>query len=104
MAMACAGHCLGAAMASVSRNPHFAPCANAQRCPGVATGHLVVSLQMQQVAASLPAAFGSRGAACVGIVWKSRAAAAGDVFTSGRPFSQRVIVMSNQEASTSTCT
>jgi hypothetical protein len=98
--MACAGHCLGAAMASVSRNPHFAPCANAQRCPGVAAGHLVVSLQ--QVAASLPAAFGSRGAACVGIVWKSRAA--GDVFTSGRPFSQRVIVMSNQEASTSTCT
>lgn len=98
--MACAGHCLGAAMATVSRMPHFAPCANAQRCtPGVAsTGHLIFSLQQ---VASLPVAFGSKGAAGGGNVWKSRA---GDADMSGRPGSQRMIVMASQEAGTSTCT
>lgn len=75
---------MAAAMACVSRNPHLS------RCSGVAAGHLVFS--RMEVAASLPAAFGSRGAACVGVVWKSR----------GRPSSQRVIFMSKQEASTST--
>ncbi|KAG0569552.1 hypothetical protein KC19_6G099100 [Ceratodon purpureus] len=96
--MACAGHCLGAAMATVSRMPHFAPCANAQRCtPGVASaGHLVFSLQQ---VVSLPVAFGSKGAAGVASVWKSRS---GDVVTTGRPGLQRMIVMATQDAGTST--
>ena len=96
--MACTGHCLGTAMATVSRMPHFAPCANAQRCPGIVSGHLIFSLQQ---VALLPSAFGSKGAVGVGNVWKSRV---GDLLTSARPALQRMIVMASQDAGTSTCT
>jgi len=89
--MACAGHCLGAAMATVSRLPHqFAPCANAPRCHGVACAQLVSPL--------LPAvAFGGKGGCGAGSVWKPRGGAS---LTSGR----RVIVMASPDAGTSTRT
>jgi len=91
LAMACSGHCLGAAMATVSRLPHqFAPCANAPRCHGLAFAQLVLPLQPAAV-------FAGKGVAGVGCVWKSRGGAS---HTSGR----RMFVMAGQDAGTSTCT